>query len=111
MTDGLPRLVTPPVGDGGPDPAAALTAAQFVALMRALRAWSGLSYRELERRASAAGDVLPRATLAGALSRQELPREEVLTAFVRACGAGADEVIAWRQTRRRLAAEASAGCR
>ncbi|WP_413230077.1 helix-turn-helix domain-containing protein [Kitasatospora herbaricolor] len=109
MTDGLPRLVTPPVGDGGPDPAAALTAAQFVALMRALRAWSGLSYRELERRASAAGDVLPRATLAGALSRQELPREEVLTAFVRACGAGADEVIAWRQTRRRLAAEASAG--
>ncbi|WP_425586828.1 helix-turn-helix domain-containing protein [Streptomyces yanii] len=79
--------------------------AQFVAVMRQLRQWADVSYRELERRAGAVGDVLPRATLSGALSRQELPREELLAAFVRACGADEATVLAWVKVRKRLAVE------
>lgn len=78
---------------------------QFVAEMRRLRQWSDLSYRELERRAGAVGDVLPRATLAGALNRQELPREELVAAFVRACGGDKAAVEAWVGARKRLAVE------
>ncbi|KAK1181615.1 transcriptional regulator [Streptomyces sp. NBS 14/10] len=78
---------------------------EFVAVMRQLRQWADLSYRELERRAGAAGDVLPRATLAGALNRQELPREELVAAFVRACGGDEATVEAWVGVRKRLAVE------
>ncbi|MGW5266543.1 RICIN domain-containing protein [Microbispora sp. NPDC004025] len=90
--------------DTRPQPRTAATPAEFVALMRRLRAWSGCSYRQLERRAEAVGDVLPRATLAGALSRRDLPREHLLAAFVRACGADDDTVAEWVDARRRLAA-------
>ncbi|MEV7802025.1 RICIN domain-containing protein [Microbispora sp. NPDC088329] len=89
--------------DTRPQPRAAATPAEFVAAMRRLRAWSGCSYRQLERRAEAVGDVLPRATLAGALNRPDLPREDLLAAFVRACGADDDTVAEWVDTRRRLA--------
>ncbi|MER6015983.1 helix-turn-helix domain-containing protein [Streptomyces bluensis] len=90
--------------DGGiPQPDDVKDSAQFVAVMRQLRQWAGVSYRELERRAEAVGDVLPRATLSGALSRQELPREELLAAFVRACGGDDTTVRAWTETRKRLA--------
>ncbi|MGW7362503.1 helix-turn-helix domain-containing protein [Streptomyces sp. NPDC054841] len=88
-----------------PRPHDAGNSAQFVAVMRQLRQWAHLSYRELERRAGAAGDVLPRATLAGVLSRQELPREELLAAFVRACGGDEPTVEAWVGVRKRLAVE------
>ncbi|WP_169983887.1 helix-turn-helix domain-containing protein [Microbispora sp. H10836] len=89
--------------DSRPQPRTAATPAEFVALMRRLRAWSGCSYRQLERRADAVGDVLPRATLAGALNRRDLPREDLLAAFVRACGADDDAVAEWVDARRRLA--------
>ncbi|MDQ0847507.1 hypothetical protein QFZ68_007270 [Streptomyces sp. V1I6] len=93
--------------DGGqPQPQGAADAAQFVAMMRQLRQWAHLSYRELERRAEVAGDVLPRATLASVLKRQELPREELLAAFVRACGGDRSVVDAWVGVRKRLAVEA-----
>lgn len=71
--------------------------------MRQLRSWADLSYRQLERRASDAGDALPRATVSGVLAREDLPREELLTAFVRACGVDAAAVDTWLQARRRLA--------
>ncbi|MER6999084.1 helix-turn-helix transcriptional regulator [Streptomyces sp. NPDC000410] len=89
--------------DGRPAPEDAQTPAEFVAVMRQLRQWADLSYRQLERRAEAAGDVLPRATLAGALGRHELPREELLSAFVRACGADDETVKSWMRARKRLA--------
>ncbi|WP_328394081.1 hypothetical protein OHS70_05050 [Streptomyces sp. NBC_00390] len=76
-----------------------------MAVMRQLRQWADVSYRELERRAGAVGDVLPRATLSGALSRQELPREELLAAFVRACGGDEATVEDWVKVRKRLAVE------
>lgn len=91
--------------DGLPQPADVTDPAQFVAAMRQLRLWAGLSYRQLERRADAAGDVLPRATLAGVLNRPELPREQLLASFVRACGGDEDMVGAWVKARRRLAVE------
>lgn len=92
--------------DRQPRPEEAADAAQFVSLMRQLRQWAHLSYRELERRAEAVGDVLPRATLAGGLNRQELPREELLAAFVRACGGDRNTVESWSAVRRHLAVEA-----
>ncbi len=88
-----------------PRPDDVKNAAQLVAVMRQLRKWADVSYRELERRAGAAGNVLPRATLSGALSRQELPREELLAAFVRACGGDESTVAAWVEVRKRLAVE------
>ncbi|MER6999820.1 XRE family transcriptional regulator [Streptomyces sp. NPDC000410] len=91
----------------GPDPQAARTPGEFVAAMRQLRGWAGLSYRQLERRAENAGDALPRATISGALAREDLPREELLIAFVRACGADEATIAAWRSARRRLAVTAA----
>ncbi|ADI07547.1 hypothetical protein SBI_04427 [Streptomyces bingchenggensis BCW-1] len=88
-----------------PQPHDVKDSAEFVAVMRQLRQWADLSYRELERRAGAAGDVLPRATLAGALNRQELPREELVAAFVRASGGDEATVEAWVGVRKRLAVE------
>ncbi|MFD5899825.1 RICIN domain-containing protein [Streptomyces sp. NPDC060366] len=71
--------------------------------MRQLRGWADLSYRQLERRASDVGEALPRATVSGVLAREDLPREELLTAFVRACGGDAATVDTWLEARRRLA--------
>ncbi|GAB7035950.1 RICIN domain-containing protein [Streptomyces sp. NPDC021749] len=86
----------------GPDPAAAESPAQFMELMRQLRRWADLSYRQLERNATDAGNVLPRATISAALSREELPRAARLAAYVQACGGDDDTVAAWLDARRRL---------
>ncbi|MFI6985448.1 hypothetical protein ACIBSV_43765 [Embleya sp. NPDC050154] len=73
--------------------------------MRQLRQWTNLSYRALERRAQGFGASLPRATLAGVLNRQDLPREELLAVFVRACGGDAATVEKWTLARKRLAVD------
>ncbi|MER7417520.1 helix-turn-helix domain-containing protein [Micromonospora peucetia] len=77
--------------------------AEFIELLRRLKKRSGLTYRQLEQRAAAAGDVLARSTAADVLGRSTLPRPEVLAAFVRACGAG-DQVQVWLRARDRIAA-------
>ncbi|MFG2291013.1 hypothetical protein ACGFOU_33685 [Streptomyces sp. NPDC048595] len=92
----------------GPDPAVADSPAQFVELMRQLRRWADLSYRQLERNATDTGNVLPRATISAALSRNELPRAELLAAYVRACGGDDDTVAAWLDARRRLSMSGTA---
>ncbi|MCF0082785.1 helix-turn-helix domain-containing protein [Streptomyces lomondensis] len=66
--------------------------------MRALKAWSGLTYREIAARARQNGDSLPSSTLATVLSRTTLPREDVVRAFVRICG-GEGETDAWLRAR------------
>ncbi|GGO81914.1 hypothetical protein GCM10012280_07310 [Wenjunlia tyrosinilytica] len=71
--------------------------------MRHLKGWSGLTYRELTARAEAAGVVLPRSTVAGTLSRNALPRPEMVGAFVRACGLGDAEAAVWNETRALIA--------
>ncbi len=74
-------------------------AVAFVAALRRLKAWSGFSYRQLERRATQAGHTLPYSTAATMLGRDRLPREELVAAFVAACGVRADEAQAWLDAR------------
>ncbi|MEU4077473.1 hypothetical protein DEJ45_11000 [Streptomyces venezuelae] len=92
-----------------PDPRGARTPAEFLARLQALKDWSGLTYRELSARAESGGDVLPRSTVANMLARTTLPREELLTAFVRACGATREEEARWRTVRNALAGRAGHG--
>ncbi|MFF2300929.1 helix-turn-helix domain-containing protein [Streptomyces sp. NPDC058128] len=92
-----------------PDPREARTPAEFLARLQALKDRSGLTYRELSVRAEARGDVLPRSTVANMLARATLPREELLTAFVRACGATPDELAEWRTVRTELAGRGAYG--
>ncbi|MEU7585977.1 helix-turn-helix domain-containing protein [Micromonospora sp. NPDC049230] len=92
---------------GAPDPQAAGSAAEFVAQLRALRQWSGLTIRQVTRKAQEAGDVLPHSTLNTALGRATLPREELVAAFVRACGGDQGTVDRWITVRKGLAAAAA----
>ncbi|NGN66525.1 hypothetical protein G5C51_21805 [Streptomyces sp. A7024] len=82
------------------------TAQEYVALLRELKTFSGLTYRELAVRAERAGDVLPRSTIAGLLGSSRLPRGEPVAALVRACGGGPEEVAAWLRAHQRLAGRA-----
>lgn len=75
----------------------------FVAALRRLKAWSGLSYRSLERRAADAGHALPYSTAATMLGRDRLPRAELVAAFVAACGLRGAEAEAWVDARSRIA--------
>ncbi|MGW0656886.1 ATP-binding protein, partial [Streptomyces umbrinus] len=93
------------MGDhGGLGPHEAQDAAAFVASLRRLKEASGLTYRQLEARAAERGEVLSHSTLAGALNRVSLPRAELVSAFVRACGCSAEERGAWLAARRQLSA-------
>ncbi|MFF3242990.1 RICIN domain-containing protein [Streptomyces sp. NPDC002870] len=89
-------------GPAAPDPEQARSSAEFVAQMQALKDWSGLTYRELTARADAVGDVLPRSTVANMLSRSTVPREELVAAFVRACGCGPGTAETWLRVRKEL---------
>ncbi|MEU9602425.1 hypothetical protein AB0E06_37215 [Streptomyces sp. NPDC048109] len=92
---------------GEPSPYDAHDAAGFVESMRQLKEHSGRTYRELEEQAARNGDVLARSTLADILRRTSLPRPNVLTVFVRACGDG-QRVGAWLDARDRIAAAVTA---
>lgn len=84
-----------------PSPAAATDETAFVAELRRLKTWSGLSFRQLERNATDSGDVLPSSTAATMLNKNRLPRAEVVAAFVRACGVA--DVRPWLLARTRIA--------
>ncbi|WP_309053922.1 hypothetical protein [Streptomyces sp.] len=90
-------------GERAPDPREAGSTAEFLAGLQALKDWSGLTYRELSARAGERGDVLPRSTVANMLARTTLPREELLTVFVRACGAPSGALEDWLAVRKELA--------
>ncbi|MFI2620028.1 XRE family transcriptional regulator [Streptomyces sp. NPDC018584] len=87
---------------GGARPERARTPSEFVALLRQVKEASGLTYRQLELRAAERGDLLPRSTVAGALSRSALPKAELVEALVRACE-GEERVGAWLAARDRVA--------
>ncbi|MEU6228525.1 helix-turn-helix transcriptional regulator [Streptomyces sp. NPDC047042] len=95
-------------GTGLPDPGTARTSAEFVALLRRLKDHSGLTYRQLEERAAARGDVLARSTVADMLRRDGLPRAELVSALVRTCGAERAEAT-WLASRQRIAASGTSG--
>ncbi|GHB22221.1 hypothetical protein GCM10010306_013640 [Streptomyces umbrinus] len=90
-------MTTAPPSPPDTDPAA------FVAGLRRLKAWSGLSYRRLERQAAEAGHSLPYSTAASMLGRERLPREELVAAFVAACGIRGAEAEAWLDARTDIA--------
>lgn len=87
-----------------PDPAMATTPAEFVEAMRRLKGWTGLGYRQLEKRAVAGGQSLPRSTLTVALTRHTLPREDLVAAFAYACGCDEKQTAQWVAARRSIAA-------
>jgi hypothetical protein len=89
--------------NGWPDPRAARNDAEFVASLRALRTRAGLSFRALERNAERVGDVLPTSTISAALSRDKLPRADLVAAYVRAAGGDDATVDAWLAARTDLA--------
>ncbi|MFF9218643.1 RICIN domain-containing protein [Streptomyces viridosporus] len=74
----------------------------FMQGLRELKRCSGLSYRQLEERAAAAGDVLPRSSLSSMLCRDVPPRHDLLVAFVKACGEG-ERAAEWAEARDRVA--------
>jgi hypothetical protein len=76
---------------------------EFVAEMRRLKNGSGLGYQQLEDRAQRIGLSLPHSTLATALTRDALPRHDLVEAFVRACGGDDDNVAWWLKLHAKLA--------
>jgi hypothetical protein len=82
-------------GDDRPDPLVAQNAPEFVAQLRALVQWSGLTLEEIEQLARANGDILPPSLLSAALSHRTLPPEEVVVALVAAIGDDDDMVELW----------------
>ncbi|SBT55016.1 hypothetical protein [Micromonospora narathiwatensis] len=88
-------------------PPSAGTPAELVTAMRVLKEWTGLTYRQLQRRAANTGAVLPHSTIAAVLSRTTLPREDLLATFVRACGGDDTTVEGWLTARRRIAVAAT----
>ncbi|MFI6504095.1 hypothetical protein [Nonomuraea typhae] len=96
------------LGNHAPGPEDATTPAEFALAMLRLKAWSGLSYRQLEKRAASAGESLPRTSIASALDQGRLPAEYLVGAFVRACGDG-DAVARWLAVRRAVAAAHAGG--
>lgn len=71
--------------------------------LRSLRTWSGLTYRQLEGKATAHRDTLPASTIATTLGRTSLPKERFVDAFTRACGLGDEAVSEWLDARHRIA--------
>lgn len=86
-----------------PRPTEIDTPAKFTSMLRRLRTWSGLTYRQVEARATKSGDALPSSTIATTLGRSTLPKEQFVAAFTRACGLDDDEVRHWLDVRTRLA--------
>ncbi|MCW6006749.1 tetratricopeptide repeat protein [Micromonospora sp. CPCC 205371] len=93
---------------GVPAPSAVRTAAGFVDELRRLKAWAGLSYRDLSRLARARGRVLAYSTLATALSRDSLPQPDLVAAFVTACGGTDADVVRWLGARGAVAVAVAA---
>lgn len=94
---------------GCPRPDRAATPETFVAALRELRVWAGITYRQLAGKAQAAGDLLPASTIASTLSRSTVPRPGFVEAFVRACGGDAETVASWVRARNAVAARTVTG--
>jgi Concanavalin A-like lectin/glucanases superfamily len=105
---GRDRFRVVPFESLAPDPRHAASPAEFVAELRRLKAWSDLTYRQLEKEAMRRGHVLPHSTIATALKRESLPRTELVAALVSACGCDDAAVALWVAARQRLSTGAAA---
>lgn len=85
-----------------PQPDDARTPAAFLAVMRDLQRWSGLSVEELETRTAHAPVLLP-GGLAGMLGGDALPRRELVSAFISACGCVPEVQAEWIRAYERVA--------
>lgn len=88
----------------GPDPRVAQTPEEFVSRMRQLRAYTGLTLRQISERAGVHSE-LPRSTLGDVLNKKALPKDTILRHFLRACGLTDEQAAVWESTRRRIAME------
>ncbi|WP_434599945.1 hypothetical protein [Streptomyces sp. A5-4] len=88
-------------GNGAPSPEGARTPEELIRLLQRLRAWSELTYREMEIRAARHGLHLARSTAAAVLGRGALPRTGFIRAYVTACGLAPEP---WVGARQRIAA-------
>lgn len=84
-----------------PQPNDVRGAAEFIAMMRRLQRWSGLSLQELEARTAQAPVLMP-GGLAGILGGSTLPRREVVSAFVSACGCVPEVQAEWMRAYARV---------
>jgi transcriptional regulator with XRE-family HTH domain len=84
---------------GIPDPAAATTVEDFVAMLRRLRTWAGdPSLAELDKRSGGHGR-LPPSTVSDMLRNQyRLPRLDLVLTFARACGLDDGQAAAWERS-------------
>ncbi|GAB3430279.1 helix-turn-helix domain-containing protein [Actinophytocola sediminis] len=79
--DDLTKQQFGPAACGSTQPASVSTPAEFTAALRTLREWSGLTYRQLEDKATALGTPLPVSTIASTSGRTTLPRERFIDSF------------------------------
>lgn len=86
--------------EAAPVPCRSQSPQEFVILLRQLKAWAGLTYRQIEMKTRRGAARLPISTLGAVLARDALPREEFVGSFVRACG---HDPAPWIRARRRLA--------
>lgn len=87
-----------------PFPEDATTAAEFAAGMRAVKQWSGLSFRQLEQQARQHGTWLPRSSICDMLRRDSIPRPEALNTLMCAFGLPPGERERWLALREKVAA-------
>jgi hypothetical protein len=86
----------PPAEPPIPSSAELTDALQFISLMKLLRLWAGSpSLAELNRRSRW---LLPPSTLSEVLRKQQLPRLDLVQAYVRACGLTDEQCAAWEQS-------------
>ncbi|MEW2033800.1 tetratricopeptide repeat protein [Streptomyces roseifaciens] len=94
-----------PVEATGVDPGDAHNSSEFVAQLRRLKTRTGLSFRDIERRARQQGYSLPMSTVASALNRDTLPHDELTGMLLRTLDLPEDEVARWLEVRRSMAEE------
>jgi hypothetical protein len=83
-----------PVRRTVPRPDGVRTPAEFVAVMRDLQRWSGLTLQELEARTAIAPVLFP-GGLVSLLGGSSLPRRELVSAFISACGCVPEVQAEW----------------
>lgn len=105
---GLSGYETTEIGslDLRPDPAGARTAADFVAVLRQYRAWSGdVPWRTIAARAK---QNRVHSTIYNAMRRDDLPTLEVVKAIIIGCGGGEDDLRAFTSAWQRISSANSA---
>jgi exopolysaccharide biosynthesis polyprenyl glycosylphosphotransferase len=96
--EGRPVPASAPSAPPVPNPGEVKNAAGLVSMLQDLRLWAGdPSLSELNKRAGG-HNLLPPSTVSDMLRSQRLPRLELLSAFVHACGLDDAQAAAWERS-------------